>query len=806
MAKVGRPGGSGKGRGAAEGGQKPPRKSRRRRNGNGNGSAADGAFPRTQLGTAAAKQSNGDAATVATATTEKFPLSDDQRALLADLFAVVEEHDDSDIEPIDRSKVEEAFAFACERHADQRRASGDDFIVHPIGVAKICAGMRLDTATLCAALLHDTVEDTSASLEQVEQQFGEEVAVLVDGVTKLTGITFQSRDDRQAENYRKMMIAMASDVRVILIKLADRLHNMRTLDAMPKVKQQDKAKETLEIFAPLAHRLGIHAIKWELEDLAFATLHPRKYTEIKGLVNQQREEREGYVERAGAYLGKELEDVGIEAEINGRAKHFYSIYSKMTKKGREFNEIYDLTAMRVLVGSVKDCYGAIGVIHSLWKPLPGRFKDWVAMPKFNMYQALHTTVIGPEGRPLEIQIRTQEMHDTAEYGIAAHWLYKDGKRKPEDRVEWLKHLVDWQKELQDPQEFAESLKTDLFEDEVFVFTPKGEVKSLQVGANPLDFAYAVHTDVGHRCVGAKVNGKIVPLQYELQSGDIVEVLTSKKERGPSRDWLALAKTTRAQSKIRAWFKAERREDSERSGREILQEAMKRQGLPPQRIAGSPLLADVIREMGFRKADDFYIALGAGKISAKVVTQKVMQRLRQGEAAVDMDDAVAELTTKREKPKTSGSSSSYGITVDGINDVMLRLAKCCRPVPGDPIVGYISLGKGITIHHEGCSNAKALMKNPERFTPVSWDGEGSSSSFRVELEVDGWDRTRLLEDLSRTFAETGVNILEARCTTVDPMVKNRFVVEVGDTQSLKTCIGRLRNIESVFDAYRVTPTG
>ena len=733
-------------------------------------------------------------------------LTDDQRVLLGDLFAVVEEHASDATEQIDRTLVQEAFAFACERHADQRRVSGEDFIVHPVGVAKVCAGMRLDTATLCAALLHDTVEDTSASLEEVEADFGEEVARLVDGVTKLTGITFQSRDDRQAENYRKMMVAMASDIRVILIKLADRLHNMRTIDAMPKGKQQEKARETLEIFAPLAHRLGIHAIKWELEDLAFATLHPRKFKEIKGLVNQQREEREGYVSRAGEYLHKELEAVGIDGRISGRAKHFYSIYSKMTKKGREFNEIYDLTAMRVLVGSVKDCYGAIGVIHSLWKPLPGRFKDFVAMPKFNMYQALHTTVIGPEGRPLEIQIRTRDMHDTAEYGIAAHWVYKDGGRRPEERVEWLRHLVDWQKELQDPQEFAETLKADLFEDEVFVFTPKGEVKSLAAGATPLDFAYGVHTDVGHRCVGAKVNGKIVPLQYELQSGDICEVLTSKKERGPSRDWLSLAKTTRAQSKIRAWFKAERREDSERVGRETLQEAFKRQGLPAQKVAGSPLLADVIREIGFRKADDFYIALGQSKVSAKVVTQKVMQRLRQGESAVESDGAAAELEQRKETPKPTGAASSYGISVDGIEDVMLRLAKCCRPVPDDPIVGYISLGKGITIHHEACSNAKALMKNPERFTKVSWDGEGTSSSFRVEIEIDGWDRTRMLEDLSRCFAETGINILEARCTVVHPMVKNRFVVEVGDTQALKICIQRLRNIESVFDAYRVTPTG
>jgi len=400
------------------------------------------------------------------------------------------------------------------------------------------------------------------------------------------------------------------------------------------------------------------------------------------------------------------------------------------------------------------------------------------------------------------------MHETAEYGVAAHWLYKEDPTKPGDeKVEWLKQLVDWQQDVSDPQEFTQTLKADLFEDEVFVFTPKGEVKSLAAGATPLDFAYEIHTDVGHRCVGAKVNGKIVPLHYELRSGDICEVLTSKKERGPSRDWLALAKTTRAQSKIRAWFKRERREDSEKTGRELLQESLRRQGLPPQKIAGSPLLADVIREMGFRKADDFYIALGQGKISAKVATNKIMQRLKQGESAVAPEGAAAELLKRKESPKKTAASSTYGITVDGIEDVMLRLAKCCRPVPGDPIVGYISLGKGITIHHEDCPNAKNLMRNPERFADVSWeDSEGASSSFRVEIEIDGWDRHRLLEDLSRTFAETGINILEARCTTVHPMVKNRFVVEVGDTQALKACIHRLRNVDSVFDAYRVTPTG
>src|SRR3954465_15964357 len=456
-------------------------------------------------------------------------LTEQEQRLLGDLFAVVEEHVADSVVDIEKSAVEQAFVFACEHHADQRRKSGEDFITHPVGGAKIGAGMRLDTETLCAALLHDTVEDTSASLEEVRERFGDEIAALVDGVTKLTGITFQSRDEAQAENYRKMMVAMASDIRVILIKLADRLHNMRTIGAMSKQKQIEKAKETLDIYGPIAHRLGIHAVKWELEDLAFAALHPRKYQEIKGLVNQQREEREDYVHRAGDELLRELEALGIHAEIFGRAKHFYSIYSKMTKKGREFNEIYDLTAMRVIVDSVKDTYGAVGVIHSLWKPLPGRFKDFIAMPKFNMYQSLHTTVIGPEGLPLEIQIRTREMHDMAEFGVAAHWIYKEGpatRGKPappdgESKLKWLRSMLDWQQELQDPKEFMENLKVDLFDEEVFVFTPKGEVKSLAAGATPLDFAYEIHTELGHRCVGAKVNGKIVPLHYELKSGDIV---------------------------------------------------------------------------------------------------------------------------------------------------------------------------------------------------------------------------------------------------------------------------------------------
>jgi GTP diphosphokinase / guanosine-3',5'-bis(diphosphate) 3'-diphosphatase len=749
-------------------------------------------------------------------------LNELERRLLADLFAIVSEHAADSAVEIDRARVQDAFVFACEHHADQRRKSGEDFIVHPVGVARICAGMRLDTETLCAALLHDTVEDTTASIEEVEARFGEEIAKIVDGVTKLTEITFQSRDEAQAENYRKMMVAMATDVRVILIKLADRLHNMRTIEALPKQKQMEKARETLEIYAPLAHRLGIHAIKWELEDLAFATLHPRKYQEIKALVAQQRDDRERYVGEAGEYLAQELTQLGIDAQIAGRAKHFYSIYSKMTKKGREFNEIYDLTAMRVIVGSVKDCYGTVGAIHSLWKPLPGRFKDFIAMPKFNMYQSLHTTVIGPEGRPLEIQIRTQEMHEMAEFGVAAHWMYKqlpDGEHlgvqggreglgraagsREDAKLQWLRSMIDWQKELSDPREFMDTLKTDLFEDEVYVFTPKGEVKSLAAGATPLDFAYEVHTEIGHRCVGARVNGKIVPLQYELKSGDIVEILTAKRDRGPSRDWLAMVKTTRARNKIKAWFKAESRQDTEHSGRELLQEHLRKQGLPAQKITGSPLLADVIREMGYRKADDFYIALGAAKVSPKIVVNKVMQRLKQGEAADEEDSEADLLRLGRSRRRPTKSSGQYGIKVEGVPDVMLRLAKCCRPVPGDEIVGYISLGRGITIHRGDCPNAVVLMRDPERFTEVAWEGD-RSTAFVVEIQIDAWDRHRLLEDLSRAFSESGANILEARCLSMGPMVKNRFVVEVADTHGLKGSITRLRNTESVFDAYRVTP--
>jgi len=724
--------------------------------------------------------------------------------LLAELLGRIAEYNAN----ADADLIRAAFDYSCVHHKGQRRKSGEEFIHHPVAVATICAELKLDTATIAAALLHDVVEDTEAELDEVRERFGEDVAVLVDGVTKLTRISFASREQAQVENYRKMIVAMARDLRVILIKLADRLHNMRTISALGKQKQVETAKETLELYAPLAHRLGIQSIKWELEDLAFHTLHPRRYAEIESLVNQAGDERERFADQAGTILNHELEHASIEADISGRAKHLYSIYTKMAQGGKEFNEIYDLTAVRVLVDSVKDCYGAIGVIHSLWKPMPGRFKDYVAMPKVNMYQSLHTTVIGPQGKPLEIQVRTQDMHQTAEYGIAAHWLYKSGPHGARDKHsanEWVAQLADWQGDANDPKEFMDTLRVDLFSDEVYVFTPKGEVKSLPAGATPLDFAYAVHTDVGHRCVGAKVNGRIVPLHYTLQSGEFVEVLTSKQERGPSRDWMNLVKTSRARNKIRQWFTQQAREDLEQKGRDSLQQALKSNGLPHQKVSASPLLAGIIREMGFKKADDFYVAIGGGKIQVGQVVTKLIGRLKTAEVI----SPEHELTPSRRPQKRPAASSSFGIVVEGATDpdVLVRMAKCCTPVPGDGVVGYISLGRGITIHRDDCPNVRALKRTPERFTAVSWDdSDAATSSFRVTIALQSWDRPRLLEDVARTFAEHGANIVEYGGHVADQMARNWYTAEVGDVKELRALLQALRNIDSVFDAYRVTPGG
>jgi GTP diphosphokinase / guanosine-3',5'-bis(diphosphate) 3'-diphosphatase len=724
------------------------------------------------------------------------------QGLLDELLAEISAYEGA----VDTTLVTRAFEYAAAAHEGQQRRSGEPFIMHPVGVAKICAELRLDEQTLAAALLHDVVEDTDSDIEDVRTEFGDEIAHLVDGVTKLTRVQFQSREQAEAENYRKMVVAMSEDVRVILIKLADRLHNLRTIEYLGKQKQIQKAKEALEVYAPLAHRLGIHALKWELEDLAFQTLHPRKYVEITTMVAERRADREAHVAEAAEVLARELEKVDIPAEISGRAKHFYSIYDKMAKKGREFNEIYDLTAMRVIVErdgeeGTRDCYGALGLIHSLWKPMPGRFKDYVAMPKFNGYRSLHTTVIGPEGRPLEIQVRTREMHETAELGVAAHWFsYKHRGSKPGDEwLDWVKQLMDAHEDETDAREFVKSFRTDLFDEEVFVFTPKGEVKTLPAGATPIDFAYAVHTDVGHRTVGAKVNGRIVPLHYKLKSGDRVEVLTSKSGRGPSRDWLSLAASSRARNKIRQFFSREQKEDLEQKGREALESALKAQNLPYRKLAGSAVLAGVIRESGYKKAEEFYLALGSGKLTAGSIVNKVLQRLKVEEVA----EEEAVLPRKKPKARDALASDTYGINVIGVEDVLVRLAKCCTPVPGDDVVGYISLGKGITVHRSDCPNVRSLMRNPERFTPVEWDG-GTSQSFRVQIAVDSWDRPRLLEDVARTFAEHGANIVSYGGAVEDQMAKNWYVAQVGDVKSLRALLTALRNVDAVFDAYRVTP--
>jgi GTP pyrophosphokinase len=722
--------------------------------------------------------------------------------LLEELVADVAEY----LPDADTELVRRAFEFAAAKHDGQHRRSGEDFIHHPFRVAKLCATeLHLEEAVIAAALLHDVVEDTETAIEDLRAEFGDEIAQLVEGVTKLTRIHFQSREQAEAENYRKMIMAMAEDPRVILIKLADRLHNLRTIEFLDKQKQLQTARETLEVYAPLAHRLGIHKLKWQLEDLAFQTLHPRKYEEIKTMVAERRAEREERVAGAGELLKAELEKVDVPVEIIGRAKHFYSIYEKMAKKGREFNEIYDLTAMRVIVErdgdeGIRDCYGALGLIHSLWKPMPGRFKDFVAMPKLNRYRALHTTVIGPEGMPLEIQVRTREMHREAEYGIAAHWVYKKrGAKVDEAWQAWVNELMDWQSDNLDPREFQKNWRADLFTDEVYVFTPKGELKTLPARSSPIDFAYAIHTDVGHRTVGAKVNGRIVPLHYELRSGDFVEILTSKAGRGPSRDWLSLVASSRARNKIRQWYSRETRGETEQKGREALEHALKGQNLPYRKLAGSPLLAQVIREAGFKKAEDFYLALGSGKLPPSQIVNKVLQRLKTDEVAEE-----ATVPLKAPKAREAVAGESLGISVLGVEDVLVRVAKCCTPVPGDDIVGYISLGRGVTIHREDCPNVRALMRNPERFTPVEWDGD-ASKSFRVQIAVDAWDRPRLLEDVARTFAEHGANIVSYGGTVEDQMAKNWYTAELGDVRALRSLLNSLRQVDAVFDAFRVTPS-
>lgn len=733
------------------------------------------------------------------------------------LRAIVSTYLDSD----DIAMLEAAFAFARKAHEGQFRKSGEPFIIHPIEVAIILADLHMDVETLCAALLHDTVEDSSTTKEEVSSFFGQQVADLVDGVTKITKLEVENLSDEQAQTFRKMLIAMSKDIRVVVIKLADRLHNMRTLSALREDRRIFKSRETLEIYAPIAHRLGISSIKWELEDLAFYYLEPNKFKQVSRMVSETRLEREEYLADIISILHGEMEKIGVEAQIMGRPKHLYSIYYKMTKKGKGFSEIYDLIAVRIIVTSVKDCYSALGAVHSLWHPMPGRFKDYIAMPKFNMYQSLHTTVIGPTGRPLEVQIRTEEMHRMSEYGVAAHWRYKEkGKGSDADldkQIAWLREMVDWQDETKDSREFLKSLKVDLAPKEVYVFTPKGKAMSLRVGSTPVDFAYAIHTEVGHHCVGAKVNGSIVPLSYQLQLGDRVEILTQKSAT-PSRDWLNIVKTPSARSKIRSYFSKVSRSDDLQTGRDKLQREMRKHGLGISSAQSMRAIKQVAEALGYKDSDDMLVNIGTNKETPTHVTNRLLKILvdRGTEEAekpgVGMSASstgkMPPMITSVKRPKKHETHTSTGVVVKGIDDVLVRISRCCNPVPGDEIVGFVTRGRGVSVHRADCPNAQELMQHPERIIEVFWEDHAPSGdrTFNVEIFIEALDRMNLLRDVADVLSSYGANVLSVTSSTHrDGMVEMRFLFQVSDTSAIDRILKKLCEVEGVFDARRMMPS-
>jgi GTP pyrophosphokinase len=690
-----------------------------------------------------------------------------------------------------------AYEAAAGAHHGQLRNSGEAYISHPLSVATILAGLGLDDITLAAALLHDAVEDTGFGLEEIEADFGPDVASIVDGVTKLDRVRFDSRQAQQAATMRKMLVAMAKDPRVLLIKLADRLHNMQTIAAMPEWKQKRSAQETLDIYAPLAHRFGIQDMKWQLEDLAFAALHPRRYAEIEQMVATRAPERDIYLAQVIAQVNDRLGAARIEAQVTGRPKHLYSIYEKMIVKGKEFDEIYDLVGVRVLVESVKDCWAALGAIHGAWTPVQGRFKDYVNTPKFNLYQSLHTTVVGPQGKAIEAQIRTLEMHRRAEWGIAAHWGYKE--RASAADVAWLQRIVDWSADSTDPAEFLEALKLDLETDEVFVFTPKGDVITLPARSTPIDFAYAIHTEVGHRCIGARVNGRLVPLDSHLTSGDSVEIFTSKvPSAGPSRDWLKIVVSPRARNKIRQWFSRERREDAIETGREELTKALRKEGLPVQKLTGSQDLVRIAETMNYSDLDALHAAIGENHVSAQSIAQRVARELRGGELEV-------QLPSTARQPRRVGAKPGVGVHVEGLDDVMVRLSRCCTPVPGDEIIGFVTRGRGVTVHRSDCSNAAALSAGEVgRMIEVEWD-RGSAGSFIAAVELKALDRTRLGVDVWKVISDNHLNIVRSDSITgPDRVSRMRFEFELADPAHLDSLLTSLKRIDSVYDAYRVLP--
>src|ERR671916_113719 len=701
----------------------------------------------------------------------------------------------------DEELIARAYSTAHAAHKEQVRKSGEPFVYHPLATADILADLRMDSTTIAAAILHDVLEDTEITKEELETQFGEELADVVDGVTKLKRLPAENLEEAQAESLRKMIVAMSRDVRVIIIKLADRLHNMRTLAYLKRETQLAKATETLEIYAPLAHRLGIYSLKWELEDLSFATLHPRRYEEIKSLVAARRGDREAFINGTAAELLRHLRETHIEAEVHGRVKHFYSIYNKMVRRNKEFNEIYDLAGLRVVVGDVRDCYGALGVIHSIWKPIPGRFKDYIAMPKFNMYQSLHTTVMSNEGKLLEIQIRTSEMDTTAEYGIAAHWMYKHGLTDRQvDRLTWLKSMMEWQKETTDATDFMESLKGELVAEEVFVFTPKGDVVSLPSGATPIDFAYHVHTEVGHRTIGAKVNDRIVPLDSELVSGDRVEIITGKTAK-PSRDWLAVVQSGRARNKIRQFFNKVDREDNLSLGREKVLTLLKKQRI--ERVPPA-IWDEVAKETNYSAPDAMLAAVGLGALSAENVAHRVAEKVRPKEEESNGTPSPALVPL----PLSDGETDSEtGVRVLGSSGILTRLARCCSPMPGEDIVGYVSLGRGVVVHAAGCANARALKaRDPERFAEVEW-APAPGRLFTVEILVEALDRMGLLKDVTSIISDAGVSILSARVDTIeDRTALSRFAFKAASLAHVEEIIRKIRSVPDVYDVRRVSRDG
>lgn len=705
--------------------------------------------------------------------------------------------------------VEKAYRFAEEAHRGQLRNSGEDYIQHPLEVAKILLELEMDEATIAAALLHDVVEDTKYTIADIEKEFGPQVALMVDGVTKLGRIEYKSKVEQQVENLRKMFLAMAKDIRVILIKLADRLHNMRTLKYHTVEKQKEIARETLEIFAPLANRLGIFRIKWELEDLSFRYLKPQEYYDLSEGIAFKRREREAHINEVIEQLGPRLEEVGINADIAGRPKHFYSIYRKMVTQKKELSEIYDLTAIRVIVDSVNDCYGALGIIHTMWKPLPGRFKDYIAMPKPNMYQSLHTTLVGAHGEPFEIQIRTWEMHRTAEYGIAAHWKYKEGGKAQsgsfEQKLSWLRQLLEWQHDSRDAGEFMESLKIDLFADTVFVFTPKGDVVELPAGSCPVDFAYRVHTDVGHRCVGAKINSRIVPLETKLTNGDIVEILTSKQGNGPSRDWLSFVKTSQAKNRIRAWFKKEKREENIIRGREGLERETRKLGFDPAVFLKPETLMAIAKSYNITTLEDLYAAMGDGAVTVT----KVLTRLREDLSKEEKEKLqLASLQQGENRPSNTYGKASQGVRVKGVDNILIRFSRCCNPLPGDDIVGYITRGRGVSIHRRDCDNIKAHHEDElNRMVEVVWDDAQADTIYPVDVEIFGLDRARLVTDVMNVVMETRTHILGINArVSKDKMAHIQLSIEIRNLGHLYNVMQKIRRVKDVTSVERVYSGG